>query len=81
MASFHTSIVVDAKEFYFQFNKVVTPEGVKYFVNVLDLRGVLTSFEVKDRYEGDWYIVLPAPQWILDAGPAIFRAIAAHADE
>lgn len=80
MASFHTRIVVDARELYFEFTKVVIPEGVKYFVQVFDLPGIFASFEVRATYAGDWYVVLPAPQWILDAGPDIIRAIEDHGE-
>jgi hypothetical protein len=48
----------------FNFSKVVTPDGEKYFVTVLEKQNIISSFEMKDKGYGNWIIVQPAPQWI-----------------
>jgi hypothetical protein len=78
MPVFNTWIIVNDKTLHFEFSKVRSPLGDKYFVNVFDQQYQVSSFEVKDKNKGYWEIVLPAPQWILDIRDTIIRAIEEH---
>jgi hypothetical protein len=78
MPVFNTWIKVNDKTLLFEFSKVVSPLGDKYFVNVFDQQNQVSSFEVKDKNKGYWEIALPAPQWILDIQDTIIRAIEEH---
>jgi hypothetical protein len=75
MPVFNEWITINNKALNFEFSKVVSPLGDKYFVNVFDQQFQLSSFEVKEKDRGNWKIVLPAPQWILDIQDIIIRAI------
>ena len=78
MPVFNTWIIVNDKTLHFEFSKVVSPSGDKYFVNVFDQEFLVASFEVKDKEQGNWEIVLPAPQWILDISDKVILALEKH---
>jgi hypothetical protein len=75
MQVFNKWITISNKALNFEFSKIVSPLGDKYFVNVFDQQFQVSSFEVKEKENGFWEIVLPAPQWILDIHENIIRAI------
>lgn len=75
MPDFNKWITINNKALNFEFSKVVSPLGDKYFVSVFDQQYQLSSFEVKDKDKGYWEIVLPAPQWIIDLQDIIIRSI------
>ena len=78
MQVFNKWITINNKALNFEFSKVVSPLGDKYFVNIFDQQFQLSSFEVKEKENGYWEIVLPAPQWILDIQDNIIRSIHEH---
>jgi hypothetical protein len=75
MPDFNKWITVNKKPLNFEFSKVVSPTGAKYFVNVFDQKYQVSSFEVKEKDNGYWEVVLPAPQWILYIQDNIIRSI------
>jgi hypothetical protein len=75
MPDFNKWITVNKKPLNFEFSKVVSPTGTKYFVNVFDQKYQVSSFEVKEKDNGYWEVVLPAPQWILYIQDNIIRSI------
>jgi len=81
MTVFNKWITINNKALNFEFSKIVSPLGDKYFVNVYDQQFLLASFEVKEKEKDHWNIILPAPQWILDIQPIVVRAIDEHVNE
>jgi hypothetical protein len=78
MPVFNKWMIINDKTLNFEFSKVVSPSGDKYFVNVFDQQYQLSSFEVKEKENGYWEIVLPAPDWILQVQENIIHAIEKH---
>jgi hypothetical protein len=74
MPDFSNRIIVNNKALNFEFSKVRTPAGNKYFVNAFDQRNLVASFELKQKNH-TWEIILPAPEWILDIQKNLLRAI------
>jgi hypothetical protein len=75
MPEFVKTITINHKPLNFAFSKVISPSGVKFFVNVFDNLLLLSSFEVKNNEAGDWEITLPVPQLIQDIQPDMIQAI------
>jgi hypothetical protein len=80
MAVFNKWMNINDKSLNFEFSKVVSPSGNKYFVNVFDHSNLVASFEVKEKEQAYWEIVLPAPDWILQVRENIIHTIEEHLD-
>lgn len=50
----------------FLFNKVISPQGGKYFIVVSCDMEVLASFEMIQNENKDWKILPPVPSWIIE---------------
>ena len=75
MAGFIKTIVVNNKPFDFEFAKIHSPSGLKYFVTVHNDLKMIGSFEMKNGSSG-WSIVPPAPDWVNNLREALESAIA-----
>jgi hypothetical protein len=75
MLAFITWITVNNKALKFEYSKVIIPGGDKYFVNVYEQQNLVTSFELKEKRHGNWKIIVPAPEWLLEIQDAISHAI------
>jgi hypothetical protein len=81
MPVFNKWMIINDKTLNFEFSKVVSPSGDKYFVNVFDQQNLVASFEVKEKEKGRLEVVLPAPQWILDIQHNVILSIHEHLNE
>jgi hypothetical protein len=63
MPGFIKKIVVNNNVFDFEFTKIHSPSGLKYFVTVHNDFKTISSFEMKNNSSG-WCIVPPAPDWV-----------------
>jgi hypothetical protein len=78
MPVFNKWLIINDKTLNFEFSKVVTPSGNKYFVNLFDQQNLVASFEVKEKEQAYWEIVLPVPDWILQVQENIIHALEEH---
>jgi hypothetical protein len=59
----------------FEFSKVFSPSGQKYFINVFDQHMLKSSFEMKEKGDGNWEVVSPIPALIYNVQKEIIQAL------
>lgn len=65
MKEFNETITSGKEAFRCHFREVISTQGSKYFIQIVDNWDNKHSFEMKKTNEKDWKIVKPAPEWTL----------------
>lgn len=66
MAGFSTIVVTKKGAYTFRFSKIEGHALHKYFVSVVEGTQRITSFDMKLNNKGQWKVVEPAPDYIMD---------------
>ena len=63
MKQFNETIIVNGEPLSFQFSRIHTTKGEKFFISAVKDRGYFV-FDMQKDDSGKWKIGVPAPQWV-----------------
>lgn len=66
MMDVYKDLFIKGIHYIFLFNKVLSPQGNKYFISVRKGTQTQVDFEMVQGEDGNWKVLPPAPSWIFE---------------